>query len=216
MSKIKAIFMDYTGTMVQEDEPYTRELLGYFMKHSDLKDPQEILKVVWGQVKEIEAKSYGDQFIKNDERAKQILAYCQEHYGLNGDLAYMLEVWRNIWIKAPLYDDVKPFFEKSGLPIYVLSNDDLSYLQESMRLKDLHPAGIISAELARACKPHPAIFEKAMEVAGIAPEEVIHIGDSMVSDVEPAKALGIKPIYLSRSREVSVDGVRVIRSLQEL
>ena len=54
MSKIKAIFMDYTGTMVQEDEPYTRELLGYFMKHSDLKDPKEILKVVWGQGYKIE------------------------------------------------------------------------------------------------------------------------------------------------------------------
>ena len=37
---IKAIFIDYTGTMVQEDEPYTRELLGYFIAHSDLKDPR--------------------------------------------------------------------------------------------------------------------------------------------------------------------------------
>ena len=27
---IKAIFMDYTGTMVQEDEPYTRGLTGSF------------------------------------------------------------------------------------------------------------------------------------------------------------------------------------------
>ena len=214
MSKIKAIFMDYTGTMVQEDEPYTRELLGYFMKHSDLKDPQEILKVVWGQVKEIEAQSFGDAFIRNDERAKRILAYCRENHGLDGDEGYMLDVWRNIWIKAPLYEDVKPFFEKSELPIYVLSNDDLNYLEESMRLKDLHPAGIISAEMAKACKPHRAIFEKAMEVAGVLPEEVIHIGDSMVSDVEPAKMLGITPIYLSRSRDVRVDGVRVIRSLQ--
>ena len=44
---IKAIFIDYTGTMVKEDEPYTRELIAYFMAHSDLKNPGEILKVVW-------------------------------------------------------------------------------------------------------------------------------------------------------------------------
>ena len=40
---VKAIFIDYTGTMVQEDEPYTRELVRYFMDHSDFKDPKEVL-----------------------------------------------------------------------------------------------------------------------------------------------------------------------------
>ena len=50
---MKAYFIDYTGTMVQEDEPYTRELLGYFLSHSDLNTPGEALKVVWEQVKEI-------------------------------------------------------------------------------------------------------------------------------------------------------------------
>ena len=51
---IKAVFMDYTGTMVKEDEPYTRELVGYFASHSDLKDPNEILKVVWTRIKRSE------------------------------------------------------------------------------------------------------------------------------------------------------------------
>lgn len=96
---IKAIFMDYTGTMVQEDEPYTRELVRYFATHSNLKDPGEILRVVWAQIKEIEAGSSGD---------------------------------------------------------------------------------------------------------------------SITSDIEPAKRLGITPIYISRKEPVSIDGVRVIRSLDEL
>ena len=46
---IKAIFMDYTGTMVPDDEPNTRALLKYFMTHSELKDPKEILKIVWAR-----------------------------------------------------------------------------------------------------------------------------------------------------------------------
>ena len=117
---------------------------------------------------------------------------------------------------APLFDDVKPFFERSKLPIYVLSNDDLCYLEESMRLKDLHPAGIISSEMARACKPNRAIFDKALEVAGVSPEEVIHIGDSLTSDVQPAKEIGITPVYLSRNKDTVIEGVRVIRSLDEM
>ena len=213
---MKAYFIDYTGTMVQEDEPYTRELLGYFLSHSDMNTPEEALKVVWEKVKEIEAQSYGDAFMKNDEKVDRILEYCAGHYGLKGDYGYIHDVWRKIWIYAPLYDDVKPFFERSEYPIYVLSNDDLDCLEESMRIKELHPAGIVSAEMAGACKPHRAIFEKALEIAGIAPKDAVHIGDSMVSDVEAAAAVGIQPIYLSRKEANHIGGVRVIRSLNEL
>ena len=70
--------------------------------------------------------------------------------------------------------------------------------------------------MAGACKPHRAIFEKALEIAGIAPMDAVHIGDSMVSDVEAAAAVGIQPIYLSRKEAKHIGGVRVIRSLNEL
>ena len=213
---IKAVFMDYTGTMVREDEPYTRELVGYFAAHSDLKDPNEILKVVWTRIKVIEAESYGDSFLKNDEKVDLILEYCAREHGLKGDFDHIHDVWHKVWIYAPLYEDVKPFFEKSKLPVYVLSNDDMCFLEESMRIKDLHPAGIISAETARACKPNRLIFEKAMEIAGVKPEEVMHIGDSLTSDIEPARLLGITPVYISRKEPVVLDGVRVIRTLDEL
>ncbi len=212
----KAVFIDYTGTMVKEDEPYTRELLSYFMEHSDLKDPGEILKVVWGKVKETEAESSGDAFIRLDERTDRILDFCVKNCGLTGDLEYMHSVWSKIWVHAPLFDDVKPFFERCSLPIYVLSNDDLCYLEESMRLKDLHPAGIISSEMARACKPDRAIFEKALETAGVRPEEAMLIGDSVTSDIQPALKLGITPGYISRKDDVTLEGVRGIRSLDEM
>ena len=214
---IKAYFLDYTGTMVQEDEPYTRELLGYFLSHSNFKNAEEALTVVWGMIKKLEAGSRGENFIKNDEKVERILSYCTEHYGLWGDLTYMHDVWRKVWVHAPLFDDVRPFFERTALPVYVLSNDDLCYLEESMRLKDLHPAGIIAAEMAGACKPDKAIFDKALEVAGIKADEAVHIGDSMTSDVEAARAAGITPVYICRNGSAGVpEGVRVIRSLDEL
>lgn len=213
---LKAVFIDYTGTMVREDEPYTRELVRYFASHSELKDPNEILRVVWTKFKEIEAESYGDSFRKNDEKVDFILEYCAWEHGLLGDFSYIHEVWHKVWTYAPLYDDVKPFFERTKLPVYVLSNDDLCFLEESMRVKDLHPAGIISAEAARACKPNLLIFKKAMETAGVMPEEVVHIGDSITSDIEPALLLGITPIYISRKEPAFLEGVRVIRTLNEL
>ncbi len=217
---IKAVFIDYTGTMVQEDEPYTRELLGYFIAHSNLKDPREVLKVVWGKVKELEAASHGNAFIRNDDKVEEILKFCVENYGLSGDLEYMHETWRKIWVHAPLFGDVKSFFDRCSKPIYVLSNDDLIYLEASMKEKELKPAGIISAEVARACKPDRAIFEKAFEIAGVKPDEVLFIGDSMTSDIKPALELGINPVLIVRNGEADKadvpDNVKVISSLDEL
>ena len=212
----KAIFLDYTGTMVMEDEPYTREILAYFMAHSDLKDPKEVLKVVWTKVKELENESFGENFIKNDEKVDMILDYCVKNHNLNGDLKYIHDIWRKVWVYAPLFDDVLPFFERSTLPIYIISNDDLCYLEESMKIKGLNPAGIISAETVNACKPHRKIFEKALETASVKADEAVLIGDSITSDVEAAKAVGIRPIYLSRSKDIEIEGVKVIRSLDNI
>jgi HAD superfamily hydrolase (TIGR01549 family) len=44
-------------------------------------------------------------------------------------------------------------------------------------------------------KPHPRIFEHALEAMGLAPEEVAMVGDSLRADVEGAKALGMTAIW---------------------
>ena len=211
---IKAIFTDYTGTLVPDDEPNTRALMKYFIAHSDMSDPAEILRLVWGRVKELEMTLKGDSFIPCTERSRLILEECVRNCGLKGDLDLMHEMWTRIWVHAPLYEDVKPFFESSPLPVYILSNDDLFYLERSMEEKGLHPAGIISAELSKACKPHREIFEKAMEIAGVSADEVIHIGDSVKSDAEAAKAVGITPVLIERSGKLRSEEYTVITSLE--
>ena len=215
--RIKAVFLDYTGTMVKEDEPYTRALLHYFLTNSELNEPEKALRVVWGMIRQLEASCYGDSFIKKDEMVDRILQMCTEQYGLKGDLDYMHETWRNSWIHAPLFDDAAAFFERVQLPVYVVTNDDLSYIEESMRLKKLKPAGIAAAEMVRACKPHREIFEKALEMAGVSPQEAVHIGDSLTSDVPPAKELSIQPVLIDRKGIVSAgeDDLIVIRSLMD-
>ena len=81
---------------------------------------------------------------------------------------------------------------------------------------DLHPAGIICGDMARAYKPHRELLEKALEVSGCKAEEVIHVGDSVASDVKGAQSAGIRPILLDRTGTKTVPGVTVIQSLAEL
>ena len=69
-------------------------------------------------------------------------------------------------------------------------------------------------------KPHPRIFEWALERAAVPPETVIHVGDHIGADVEGARGVGISPVLIDRfGRHAAVDvpeGVPLITSLEQL
>jgi putative hydrolase of the HAD superfamily len=69
-------------------------------------------------------------------------------------------------------------------------------------------------------KPHPRIFEWALERAGVPADTVIHVGDHIGADVEGARAVGIAGVLIDRAERFTradpPDGVPVIRSLTEL
>jgi REG-2-like HAD superfamily hydrolase len=69
-------------------------------------------------------------------------------------------------------------------------------------------------------KPHPRIFEWALEQAKVAPHEVVHVGDHVDADVLGARGVGIEGVLIDRNRRYAADevpdGVAVIGSLEEL
>ena len=69
-------------------------------------------------------------------------------------------------------------------------------------------------------KPHPRIFQWALEQAAVPPESVIHVGDHVDADVEGARGVGITGVLIDRTGrhrpEDIPDGVPVIHSLDEL
>ena len=58
-------------------------------------------------------------------------------------------------------------------------------------------------------KPNPKIYEIALERAGnIAPEEALHIGDSIRKDYEPAKSIGMHALLLDRFKTPDAENWR--------
>ena len=64
-------------------------------------------------------------------------------------------------------------------------------------------------------KPAPQIFRQALEVLGLEPNEILHVGDSENEDVAGPQALGIPALLLSRGSQEHGNG-RVIGALTEL
>jgi putative hydrolase of the HAD superfamily len=86
-----------------------------------------------------------------------------------------------------------------GLRLVVVSNWDFS-LHERLAETGLAPLldGAVASAEAGVAKPDPAIFERALEVAGVGPAEALHVGDSPVEDGEGARAAGIRAVLIGR------------------
>ena len=69
-------------------------------------------------------------------------------------------------------------------------------------------------------KPHPEIFQWALEQAKVQPEEAIHVGDHLDADVAGAQGVGIQAVLIDRRERFTAadvpDGVPLIRTLTEL
>jgi putative hydrolase of the HAD superfamily len=74
---------------------------------------------------------------------------------------------------------------------------------------------VVSSGGTGVAKPAPGIFERALEVAGVGPDEVVHVGDSLDNDVAGARAAGLRAILVERDGAAPA-GVESIRSLAEL
>jgi HAD superfamily hydrolase (TIGR01509 family) len=59
----------------------------------------------------------------------------------------------------------------------------------------------LSAEQTLKPKPDPWMFEEALRVAGVRPNEAIHIGDHLQEDVEAARKVGMHSVWFNPARD---------------
>ena len=64
---IKALFLDYTGTIIEEGGPDGMEMLKRCWKNSDIESMEAMLAYWWKLIKNFEAVSYKDSYITEDE-----------------------------------------------------------------------------------------------------------------------------------------------------
>ncbi|MFS4417055.1 YjjG family noncanonical pyrimidine nucleotidase [Maribacter sp. 2307ULW6-5] len=81
---------------------------------------------------------------------------------------------------------------------------------------DMYFEHVIDAEVAGAKKPHPRIFEMALERSRAVPQRSLMIGDSLEADILGAKALGMHALHFNAHGEPGHDHAIMIRELKEI
>ncbi len=120
------------------------------------------------------------------------------------------------WINPPIFEESKEFFQNCPVPIYIVSNIDRADILKAIEIHGLKPAGVFTSEDAKSYKPRKELFELALKDTNLLNSEVIHIGDSLSSDVKGAASVGINAIWINRFGKEVPDGINSISNLLEI
>ena len=210
---IKAFFADFYGTIVHEDGEVIKKITKIICETGKVENPSDIGYFWWNDFQTMYMNSYGDTFETQRTLEEKSLEHTLKEFKSDADAKELSAMMFAHWVKPPVFEDSKAFFEKSGLPIYIVSNIDTSDILQAIAYHDLNPAGVFTSEDAKSYKPRKELFELALKKTELKENEVIHIGDSVSSDVKGAAGVGIKALWLNRFGKNVPEGVESISSL---
>ncbi len=213
---VKAVFIDFYGTLVQENTEVISELTKRIYNSGEAVKPSEIGIYWWKFFQDSVNKSYGENFITQRELERIALKETLLKFKSTDNLEKLSELMFSQWLKPPVFDDTKEFFEKCLVPVYIVSNVDRNDIIQAVEYHDFKPAGIVTSEDARSYKPRTEIYNLALSEAGLNSNEVVHIGDSLTSDVKGARDAGINTIWLNRTDREVPSGVVAVKNLLQV
>lgn len=75
---------------------------------------------------------------------------------------------------------------------------------------------IVNSEMAGVKKPHPLIFQMALDRTGAEPQRSLMIGDDLEADILGAKALGFNVLHFNQDNTSRHDHCDIINDLYEI
>ncbi|MBR1432641.1 HAD family hydrolase [Ruminococcus sp.] len=213
---IKAVFTDFYGTLAHEDGEIVKRISEEIFDTGKADDISDIGAYWWERFQSLFSSSYGEDFRTQRELEYTSLEDTIKHFCSTADAGKLSELMFSHWQKPPVFADTLPFFEKCPVPVCIVSNIDRCDVMSALDHIGVKPRGIFTSEDARSYKPRKELFLYAMNKTGLAPHEVIHVGDSLSSDVKGAELAGIKAVWLNRGGREVPEGVNSVRVLTEL
>lgn len=122
-------------------------------------------------------------------------------------------------LRPQLYDDVLPTLRQLSATavLGVLTNSPYVDAElEALEIADRFATVVGVVDPVR--KPHPDAFRRLLHELGRRADEVWYVGDSPVSDVEPALAMGMNAVWIDRFDDdwQPPPGAARVRSLREV
>jgi putative hydrolase of the HAD superfamily len=228
---IRIIFFDVGGTLLHPDPSFHGLVAHVCQRHGvevTAEDAERVEPDVWARIAQRDDGGRG--FSVSADRSREFWlwvyrTFLRELGHTNAAESDLPQQLLDTFLRLEsyrLYGDSIPALRAlsdGGFTLGIISNWEawLDRLMVRLGIERFFGVAMISGKEGLE-KPDPAIFLRALERAGVRPEEAVHIGDSIHDDVQGARAIGMRGILLDRGGRQSgqTSDYPSIRGLDEL
>jgi len=199
----RAILLDFYGTVVVQDDAVIASICEQIVRAARVYATPRQVAERWGaRYADLCAESHGPRFELQKELGLRSLRETLTHFQAHLDAEELSQELVAYWRRPTMFPESRGVLERCEVPIAIVSDIDNAELLSALNWCDLSFDITVTSEDCRAYKPHPAPFARALEALHLEPQDVLHVGDSLSSDVRGARALGIAALWINRRGRV--------------
>lgn len=197
---IKALLVDFYGTLVRENDGLIRDLSRRICETSPLVAlPGDVAHFWWEVMTSLFRQYSGVEWrslVELEEAALQeVVTRFESHVPVRDALEEIMQSWQ----RPEAYSDTRQFMSRLPLPVCIVANGDKDSLAAAINFAQLDVQAAVCSEDARSYKPDLGIFFHALKVMGVNPAEALFVGDSIYYDMQPAQRAGMHTAWINRS-----------------
>jgi 2-haloalkanoic acid dehalogenase type II len=200
----EGVFLDFYGTVASGDVQAVEAVCQEVINDYDLKAEAPRLAVQWGHrffaaVEAIENGSFQNlKRIETDTLIETLMPLCGRI-----DVQKYIRSFNDYLARPSLFQEVHEVLAALPVPICIVSNADDEELESALKHHSLRFEYVVTSEHAMSYKPDAKIFQSALKVTGWKAERVLHVGDSLHSDVGGAHRVGVRAAWVNRTTRIS-------------
>ncbi len=207
MNNIRAITLDLDDTLweihpvIRRAEQRLYEWLGEnFPRITEMYTPTDLREVRAQIVIEFADRAHDLTFLRHTVLGRIGIA---AGYGTDfiDDAFSVFDAIRN---DVDIFPEVIPALEALGEQFRLIAVTNGNANLESIGIRHLFD-DVVTAAMAGAAKPAPAVFDMAVQVGGASKAETLHVGDHPLYDVDGARAAGLRTAWVNRTESLWPD-----------
>jgi 2-haloacid dehalogenase len=201
--KLDGVFLDMYGTLTTGDRAAVEATCQEIIRDTGLALSARELGITWGE-RFFAAMDHanGDSFRTLFRLEADTLSETMATLGVAVDPDPYVARLTAYWKSPPLQPEAEKFLAEFRTPICIVSNADRADIEAALAYHGLHVAGLVTSEDVRSYKPDPRIFEAALQLTGWRRTQVLHVGDSLHSDVGGARGVGLRTGWVNRAHRI--------------
>jgi 2-haloalkanoic acid dehalogenase type II len=199
-SKLVACTFDCYGTLIDWEGGLGSFLYDFALRQRDDRSNGRELRERW---ETIQFEVIHSEYMRYADALAESLRLLSEERGWSYSdedgkaLARSMRSWQPFPDTAPALRRARD----AGLKLVIVSNTDRDIIEHSLRHIEAPIDDVVTAEDVGSYKPELPHFERALEVIGAPPEQILHVAFGFKYDIGPAQQMGMPSAWVNRRAE---------------